>query len=185
MGFFTSITQSVIQQLGYVALILLKENPEMLLKSLDFILNRTKVPQYLEDDVKEKEIAPVVAEDESITIRANPIPQGDSEGETRELKFGDGRGGLLYKLGERTNRPVVLLPGWYGKAKRVGLKGRRNTINFFFTGFDNPESNGTLRAHYRTDKTVEQVQNLVGTTPKLFIDEHVIRLNKGANSRHD
>jgi hypothetical protein len=143
----------------------------ILAKILDFGLTffLTQIEKKLEKETKE-ESSKVEVETPKTPVRPKLDEDVIPDVVYRyPLRFGDGRGGLLYKLSETRNaEPVVLLPGGF-IADSVKIQGVRGTFEFAKGDFANPESNGVLRQHWRSGKSVGEIEKIVGKKAPYFL----------------
>lgn len=93
----------------------------------------------------------------------NPICEG-------EMSARDGGGGFLWKKSDTRGTLVVLLPGRF-QVEFDTVQAQLKTgewVDLFPTGFANPEANGMLRQHWRSNFRVEEFKNnslLIATEP--------------------
>lgn len=150
----------------------------------------------------EKDAPPVIPEVESVQVepQRTPEPRREcyNEGEHTEccltdrptscadISFGDGRGGLLYKLGDHSGEPVLLLPGECGRVQSVKLCGNGQCLDGRDSGFSNPDAGGICRHHWRWDTKASRIARQIGQNPRIEVNgRSVERLSKGTSTRHD
>lgn len=100
---------------------------------------------------------------------------------SRQIKFGDGKEGVLWKKSDHGDNYVLLLPGWYGRASSVELCGNsQRCVALTSTGGANPDLEG-CRDHWRLYNSRPKV----GKSPYLKIDNQVVYLPGRLKDRHD
>jgi hypothetical protein len=105
-----------------------------------------------------------------------------------DSRFGDGLGGLLYKLGDHSGEPVILTPGTCGHVESVELVGPNGTIKARNAGMSNPDVGGICRDHHRFDIKASDLAKKLGTTkPRIRVSAScfIETLKKGVKKRHD
>lgn len=105
-----------------------------------------------------------------------------------ESRFGDGLGGLLYKLGDHSGEPVILTPSICGHVQSVELVGPNGTIKARNAGMSNPDAGGICRDHHRFDiKALDLAKKLGTTKPRIRVNGScfIEILKKGVKKRHD
>jgi hypothetical protein len=165
----------------------------LLTKLLDKVIDKKFKEKEVIEETQDLALETVITEKPS---NRQDIDNSKVTNVSKQLRFNDGRGGMLYKLGDHPNHPyngmpVVLLSGDYGRADYVALKGSAGELAGEFSGMANPESDGvTLRAHYRWKYSLQEIRDIIGKKPYSIIvktgnDIQELRLPHGLKLRQD
>lgn len=130
---------------------------------------------------------------ETVVVKPPPtIPKPTSNTNLPSLKFGDGRGGLLWKHhSESDGKVVILLPSAFPKADKVFITNGDQRIHAAWSGWHNPEhtkDGPKNRGHYRLPLSAKQIQRRLGKSVTLVANfGGVIRKVEVPNvrKRHD
>lgn len=152
-------------------------------REVEEVAEEASEPEEKEEAFETKEFFNVGEETECF-LTPNPVDCCDA-------KFGDGRGGLLYTLGEHSKQPVLVTPSRCGRVETVELCGPKGCKKARNTGLTNPDytvDGRICRDHHRWDVSARQLAKELGTDKpqvKLYGRCAITRLRKGLSNRHD